>query len=47
MDAEDIGWGKLFRVKLEIDLKKSLARSRTIFVNGSRLWIPIRYEKLP
>ncbi|XP_035551145.1 uncharacterized protein LOC118349709 [Juglans regia] len=41
------GWGRYLRVLIVIDLQKPLARGRTINVKGEKLWIPIRYEKLP
>ncbi|KAF5449950.1 hypothetical protein F2P56_030343 [Juglans regia] len=41
------GWGRYLRVMIVIDLQKPLARGRTINVRGEKLWIPVRYEKLP
>ncbi|XP_041009439.1 uncharacterized protein LOC121253498 [Juglans microcarpa x Juglans regia] len=36
VDEKESGWGQFLRVKVEIDLKKPLARGRTIFVSSSR-----------
>ncbi|XP_042983285.1 uncharacterized protein LOC122312689 [Carya illinoinensis] len=41
------GWGRFLRVLIDVDLYKPLARCRTINVGGDKIWIPIRYEKLP
>lgn len=41
------GWGSYMRILTELDLKKSLARGRTITIKGQVLWIPVNYEKLP
>lgn len=40
-------WGGYLRVLIDVDLYKPLARGRTINVGGDKLWIPIRYKKLP
>ncbi|XP_042958054.1 uncharacterized protein LOC122293569 [Carya illinoinensis] len=44
---DGIGWGRYLRVKIELDLRKSIARGRTANVLGSRIWVPLSYEKLP
>ncbi|KAF5472196.1 hypothetical protein F2P56_004583 [Juglans regia] len=41
------GWGSFLRILTELDLKKPLARGRTITIKGQVLWIPVKYEKLP
>ncbi|XP_042988656.1 uncharacterized protein LOC122316186 [Carya illinoinensis] len=41
------GWGRCLRVKVEYDLRKPLARGRTIVVDGKTCWVPFQYEKLP
>lgn len=46
VDDYGIGWGQFLRVEVEMDLKKAIARWRTIKVNGSRVWIHLKYEKL-
>lgn len=47
-DVDDNGnAGKVFRIRIEIDLLKTLSRGRTINVKGERLCVPITYEKLP
>ncbi|KAF5445531.1 hypothetical protein F2P56_034577 [Juglans regia] len=40
-------WGKCLRVKVECDLRKPVARGRTIAVDGRKIWVPFQYEKLP
>lgn len=42
---EDIGWGRRLRVKVRLDLKKPIARGRSI-TKGTKYWIPVLYEKL-
>ncbi|XP_042941294.1 uncharacterized protein LOC122275977 [Carya illinoinensis] len=44
---DGIGWGRYLRVKIELDLRKSIARGRTANVLGSKIWVPLSYEKLP
>ncbi|KAF5454481.1 hypothetical protein F2P56_024141 [Juglans regia] len=46
VDGDDVGWGMFLRVKVLLDLKKPLARGRTITLQGVKTWIPIKYEKL-
>ncbi|XP_042950147.1 uncharacterized protein LOC122282243 [Carya illinoinensis] len=47
VDEDDVGWGRSLRVKIPLDLKKPLARGRTIFLHGIKVWIPVKYEKIP
>ncbi|XP_042944558.1 uncharacterized protein LOC122278436 [Carya illinoinensis] len=49
VDVQEDGsaWGRCLRVKVECDLKKPIARGRTILVDGRRSWVPFQYEKLP
>lgn len=48
MDAskDGIGWGKFFRIKVELMLNRALTRRRTPSVNGEKAWekawIPIK-----
>lgn len=44
---DGIGWGSYFRVKIELDLRKLIARGRNANVLGNRIWVPLSYEKLP
>ncbi|XP_041019827.1 uncharacterized protein LOC121261463 [Juglans microcarpa x Juglans regia] len=44
---DGVGWGKFLRVCINIELMKPLARGRTITMKGEKLWIPVKYEKLP
>ncbi|XP_042952161.1 uncharacterized protein LOC122289250 [Carya illinoinensis] len=44
---DDVGWGSYLRVKVEMDMRKAVARGRTIEVEGKKLWVPFTYEKLP
>lgn len=46
VEANDTGWGNYLRVRIEINLKKALARGRSINVKGKKLWIPIKYKKI-
>ncbi|XP_042964509.1 uncharacterized protein LOC122298706 [Carya illinoinensis] len=41
------GWGRCLRVSIVVDLTKPLAKGRTICIKGERLWVSLRYEKLP
>lgn len=47
VDGDDTSWGEFLRVWVEIDLNKPLVREQTNEYNGKKLWISIRYEKLP
>lgn len=44
--SDGIGWGSYMRVRIEIDIRKIIARGRTANLEGSRLWVPLTYEKL-
>lgn len=44
---DDVGWGNHFKMKIEIDLRKAIARGRTIMLDEQKLWVPFTYEKLP
>ncbi|XP_042944639.1 uncharacterized protein LOC122278524 [Carya illinoinensis] len=41
------GWEGIMRVKVELNLKRTIARGRTMNLLGKKYWIPLRYEKLP
>lgn len=45
--ADDIGWGCSLRVRVEVNLSKSLSRGRVINIDCNQSWMPIKYEKLP
>ncbi|XP_041011254.1 uncharacterized protein LOC121255023 [Juglans microcarpa x Juglans regia] len=47
VDEDDVGWGTFLRVKVLLDLTKPIARRRKVTINGSKFWIPLKYEKLP
>lgn len=47
VDDEGIGWGHCLRVKVRMDLRKSIARGRTTMIKGMEYWILLKYEKLP
>lgn len=34
------------RVRIECNLEKVIARGRTVNLDGRRIWVPLRYEKL-
>lgn len=40
------GWGS-YRVRIGLNLKKAIVRGRTVNLLGEKMWIPLRYEKLP
>lgn len=46
VDDDDVGWGTFLRVKILLDLTKPIARGRKETINGSKFWIPLKYEKL-
>lgn len=46
-DEDGVGWGEFLRVKIRVDLTKSLSRGRVLKVNGSTVWVAFQYEKLP
>lgn len=45
--ADGIGWGNFIRARVELKLQKALARGRFIEVQGKKVWIDFKYEKLP
>ncbi|XP_041016206.1 uncharacterized protein LOC121258731 [Juglans microcarpa x Juglans regia] len=49
VDVQEDGsaWGRCLSVKVECDLRRSVARVRTIVVDGRTSWVPFQYEKLP
>jgi hypothetical protein len=46
-DEEGVGWGKLLRVKIRVDLTKPLMRGKRLKVKGVPMWIDFQYERLP
>lgn len=34
-------------VKIEVQIHKALAKGQTIIVNKEKVWVPMKYEKLP
>lgn len=44
---DGVGWGQFLRIRVEIQLHKTLARGRLVKVNGRQVWTTLRYEKLP
>ncbi|KAF5450097.1 hypothetical protein F2P56_030474 [Juglans regia] len=47
VQKDGLAWGKCLRVKVECDLRRPVARGRTIIVYGRKIWVPFQYEKLP
>ncbi|XP_035544690.1 uncharacterized protein At4g02000-like [Juglans regia] len=46
--VDGIGWGPYLRIKIDLSLRKPLARGRTIcHVQGEKVWLPLKYERLP
>ncbi|XP_035551114.1 uncharacterized protein LOC118349691 [Juglans regia] len=46
VQEDGVAWGRCLRVKAECDLRRPLARGRTIIVEGRSSWVPFQYEKL-
>lgn len=44
---DDVRWGNYLRVKIDMDLRKVIARGRTVNLEGRKMWVPFAYEKLP
>lgn len=44
---DNISWGNYFRVKIEMDLRKVIARGRTVTLDEQKMRAPFTYEKLP
>lgn len=49
VDAQENGlaWGDFLKMKIEIDLRKLISQGRTVNVKGQKIWVPLKYEKLP
>ncbi|KAF5452120.1 hypothetical protein F2P56_027153, partial [Juglans regia] len=47
INDEGIGWGSDLRVRIELDVRKIIARGRTSNLASNRIWVPLTYEKLP
>lgn len=45
VDKKGSGWGLTLCVLIEVDLKKSISRGRTINVMGNKHWITLTFEK--
>ncbi|XP_042939405.1 uncharacterized protein LOC122274431 [Carya illinoinensis] len=45
--GDGIAWGSYLRIHVIMDLRKAMARGRTANLLGSRIWVPVTYEKLP
>lgn len=45
--ANETGWGKVFRVLVELDLHQPILRGRTINLSRVASWIPLTCENLP
>ncbi|XP_035549240.1 uncharacterized protein LOC118349286 [Juglans regia] len=43
---DGVGWGRFLRVRVEVPLRKPIARGRLITVNGKKVWVGFKYEKL-
>ncbi|XP_035544143.1 uncharacterized protein LOC118347922 [Juglans regia] len=44
---DGLGWGSFLRVRVECDLRKVMARGRTLNLQGKNMWVSFTYEKLP
>ncbi|KAF5445787.1 hypothetical protein F2P56_034811 [Juglans regia] len=44
---DGLGWGRFMRVRVVCDLRKAVARGRTVNLLGRNMWVPLTYEKLP
>jgi hypothetical protein len=47
MDDEGVGWGKYLRVRVKLDLSKSLSQGRILKLEEKTIWVPFQYERLP
>ncbi|XP_041001574.1 uncharacterized protein LOC121247263 [Juglans microcarpa x Juglans regia] len=47
VDEDGIGWGKYLKVQVELNLQKPITQGRIIMVQGKKLWLPFKYDKLP
>lgn len=47
VDDDNTGWGKYLKIRVEINLTKLLAKDKSLEVNREKIWIPLKYEKLP
>lgn len=45
--GDDIGWRRFLRVRVEVELRKAMARERTLNLNHRSMCVPVKYEKLP
>jgi hypothetical protein len=46
-DEDGVGWGEYLRVRIRLDISKSLARGRVLKLNGDNTWVAFQYERLP
>lgn len=47
IDDRGIGWGKFLRIKVEVDISKTLRRCVFLTFKGKKTWVPLKYERLP
>ncbi|KAF5477665.1 hypothetical protein F2P56_004284, partial [Juglans regia] len=47
VDERGIGWGKFLRIRVELDITKTLLRGLFINVDGKKTWVYFKYERLP
>lgn len=47
VDTDDTSWATYLRLRVKLNLFKAVARGQSLEVRGEKIWIPIRYEKLP
>lgn len=41
VQEDDMAWGRCLRVKIECDLRNTIARGRTVNLQGRRIWVPL------
>ncbi|XP_042952214.1 uncharacterized protein LOC122289295 [Carya illinoinensis] len=44
---DGIGWGSSLRVRIEIPIQQAITRGRMVAVEGKKVWVSLKYEKLP
>lgn len=47
VDKNGLGWGPFFRVRVQINITKPLHYDTLLNQEGTPIWIPFKYERLP
>jgi hypothetical protein len=46
-NEDGVGWGEYLRVRIRLDISKSLAWGRVLKLNGDNIWVAFQHERLP